>query len=327
MTKNQREGLFWILLASSADALIPALAKTLYQTSSLSPMDMTIWRFIFAVPLIWILVFLRHRTHTYRPSQKVPVRKELFLGAIYCGVALTAFLAWERLPVSASVLLYYYTCPTMVVVLSFLMNEKVSLKDLLALLIVLLGVVLSVSDFTLTGADDIVGIGLAVASGVFAAIYYLAEKRLLKDVEDVSGASAYMLTGTLIVLLLLAPFSGLQLPQDPPALLGLFGIGALTVLTMFGINLCIQKVGASQAAMLSATDLVMIMIVSVVLLSETVFPIQWLGAALIVTGVVILELHPRYRLRIHIRLPHPHLPHPHLPHLLHRSHKSDEAPE
>ncbi len=306
MTKNQREGLFWMLAASAGYALLPTLVKTLYNNSNFGAIDVATWRFIFAVPVISMVVFFRHRAHSYQPSQKLPILQELILGAVFCVAVLTAFFALERLPASAYLLLYY-TYPAIVLLFSLFLGETVRPKDLLALVLILFGVGLSVPDFSFVGAEDNLGIAFVLACAVSSAIYYLLEKRILEDVEDVSGASAYMMLGTLLTLLLLIPVRGLQLPQNSTTLLSLLGIATVaTVLPIFAINLSLQKIGASQASMLSTMDLVLSMIAAVILLGEIVFPIQWLGAALIIGGVIVLELQPRHKINIHIHIPHRH---------------------
>ena len=77
----------------------------------------------------------------------------------------------------------------------------------------------------------------------------------------------------------------------------LFGIAALgTVLPIFAINLAIQRIGAAQASLISTVEPILSMIVSMLLLAEVILAIQWLGAALIIGSVILLQLRPRNRI-------------------------------
>ena len=289
MTRNEREGLLWILIASAGFACMPALVKTVYSHSSFEALDLALWRFIVAVPLIWLLVAGRRRAAARGRQPRPPLFKLLILGVVFAAAVLTAFFALERLPGSTYVVLFY-TYPSMVVLLSFFMGEPVQRKALLALTMALLGISLTVPDFAAAGIGDRTGVAFALGNAAVVAVYYLLSKRFLAGVADVFAASAWMMSGTLLVLLLWLPLRGLALPQDAPTLLGLLGVGTIgTVLPIFATNLGIQKIGAAPASLVSTAEPVMSMVISMIFLSEVILPVQWLGAALIVSSVVILQ--------------------------------------
>jgi drug/metabolite transporter (DMT)-like permease len=58
------------------------------------------------------------------------------------------------------------------------------------------------------------------------------------------------------------------------------------------MNMGIQLIGEAQASIISSAEPVMSMLLAVLLLGESVIPIQWLGAGLIVTAVMMLQLRP-----------------------------------
>jgi len=165
----------------------------------------------------------------------------------------------------------------------------------------LTGVVLTVPDFQAAGGVDKFGLALVLANAAIVAIYYLLSKRALAGVVDVSGASAWMMLGTLFVLALLIPLRGLQMPPNALTLLMLLGIATLgTVLPVFGINLAIQRIGAAQASLISTVEPPLSMLVSMFVLGELILALQWVGAALIIGSVIVLQLRPRNRLDISI---------------------------
>lgn len=300
MSRREREGFLWIILAASCFALTPTMVKLVYRLSSFEPMDIAIWRVILAVPIMWALVLLMRRSARKPLSNHMPVGKLLFIGLIVSAAVLCAFYALERLPGSAySVLLYTY--PAMVALLSRLLGDEIHKRTWRALALALLGVALTVPDLSAAGGADIAGIGLALLNAATIAIYYLLTRRALAGVENVSQASAVMMVGSLFSMLTLIPARGLLMPEGASTLLLLLGIAILgTVTPVFAINQALQRIGAAQASLVSTVEPVLAMLVAMLVLGEAVLGLQWLGAALIVGSVIALQLRPRNRIDLNI---------------------------
>lgn len=296
MSRKEREGVLWVLLAAAGFALMPSMVKTTYLHSTFAPFDIAIWRFVFAVPMMWALVYRSRRAAASARPSDAPVRSMLAVGILISAAVLAAFFALERLPGSTYIVLFY-SYPAMVVVLSALLGERIRPLAWLALAMALTGIVLTVPDLMIGAGIDSIGVALALFNAAVVAVYYLLAKRTLAGVADVSGASAWMMVGTLAVLLLLIPLRGLQMPQNALSLIMLVGIAALgTVLPIFAINLAIQRIGAAQTSLISTVEPILSMIVSMLILAEVIQAIQWLGAALIIGSVIVLQLRPRNRI-------------------------------
>ena len=284
MSSRERAGIIWVLLAAAGFSVMPTLVKITFAHSTFSPMDIAIWRFLFAVPLMWMLVLASRRNAPRKSKSDAPVRQTVLIGML----------------LSAAVLLFY-SYPAMVVLLSRLLGEPIGARAWLALALALTGVVLTVPDFQAAGGVDKLGVALVLANAAIVAIYYLLSRRALAGVVDISGASAWMMLGTLFVLALLIPLRGLQMPPNALTLLMLLGIATLgTVLPVFGINLAIQRIGAAQASLISTVEPPLSMLVSMFVLGELILALQWVGAGLIIGSVVVLQLRPRNRLDISI---------------------------
>ncbi len=299
MSARERAGIVWVLLAAGGFSVMPTLVKITFAHSTFSPMDIAIWRFLFAVPLMWLLVLASRRNAPRKSKSDAPVRQAVLIGMLLSAAVLLAFFGLERLPGSTYIVLFY-SYPAMVVLLSRLLGEAIGARAWLALGLALTGVVLTVPDFQAGGVDRF-GVALVLANAAIVAIYYLLSKRALAGVVDISGASAWMMLGTLLVLALLIPLRGLQMPPNALTLLMLLGIATLgTVLPVFGINLAIQRIGAAQASLISTVEPPLSMLVSMFVLGELILALQWVGAALIIGSVVVLQLRPRNRLDISI---------------------------
>ena len=298
MSKREREGYIWILIASTGFAVIPTIVKTVYAHSSFEPYDLAVWRFALAVPILWILVLLNARRNPLIDRRAIPLRSSLIMGIIVAVAALAAMFALQRLPGSTYIVLFF-TFPAMVVLLSRLRGERIGQRSWLALALALSGVALTVPDFAAADSGDWIGVGLALFNALTVAVYYLMAQRVLAGVEDVSRASAYMMAGTMVVLLLLVPVRGLQLPENTATVLGIVAIASLgTVLPVFAINVAIQRIGPARASLASTIEPVLGMLAAMLLLGEVILNVQWLGAALIVSSVIILQLRPRNKVKI-----------------------------
>lgn len=300
MSRREREGYFWIILAALGFSTMPTMIKVAYLHSALEPMDLAIWRYIFAVPMIGGLVYLQRRSAQGKGSSDVPVHRMLLIGVLMSVAVLTAFFGLERMPASIYVVLFY-SYPAMVALLSLLLGEAIGARIWVALAMALTGVALTVPDLSAAGSGDTVGVALALFNAAVVAVYYVIAKRELADILDVSGASAWMMVGTLIVLLLLVPLRGLQAPPNLLTFLMLFGIASLgTALPIFAINSAIQRIGAAQTSLVSTIEPPLSMLVSMVVLGELIIGVQWLGAALIIGSVIFLQLRPRNKVDLSI---------------------------
>ena len=300
MSTREREGLLWILIAAVGFAFIPTIVKTVYKHSHFEPLDLAVWRFILAAPLMWILVAFRNRSLGPSQGKRIPPLGAAGIGLLFAAAVLCAFFALERLPGSTYVVLFF-TYPAMIVLLSKFLGEAISPRAWLALALALVGVGFTVPDVIVPNAIDPVGAILALSNAAIVAAYYLMARRVLAGVEDISRASAHMMGATLLILLLSLPVRGLQLPQNPATLVGLFGIATLgTVLPVFATNIAIQRIGPARASLVSTIEPVLAMIVAMILLGEVIVALQWLGAALIVGSVVILQLRANNKVNINI---------------------------
>ena len=296
MTRREREGLLWIILAAAGFSFMPTMVKLVYLHSTFEPMDIAIWRFLFAAPLMWALVLSGRRNERSAVSDALPVTRLLIIGVFIAVAVLAAFFSLERLPGSTYIVLLY-AYPAMVALLSRFLGDKIHARTWLALGLASIGVALTVPNFATSAAVDMLGVGLALLNAAIVAMYYLLTRRALDGVVNVSRASAVMMLGALFIMLMLTPLRGLQIPQNPLTLVLLIGIGVFgTVLPVFGVNIAVQRIGATQASLVSTVEPIMSMIVTMVILAEVIFASQWLGAALIVGSVIALQLRPRNRI-------------------------------
>lgn len=283
---EQRQGVLLVLLTAAGYAFLPILAKYAYE-AGLTAQETVTWRFFIATPVIWLLV---RRLETGN-AWTLPFVKVLLLGVGFSFAALVAFYSLERIPASTFIVLAYLY-PAMVAVLSLFNGENLPLSGWLALPLTLVGVALTVPDF-ITGFQgaDTTGVLLACSNAVFYSLYIVASSRMLRGQTALATASALSITGSLGSLLLISVVSGgLRLPPTPQAWFFVAAIAlCCTVLPITAFFAAIQKLGAPQAAILSTLEPVLVVMLSMLLLQETLLPVQWLGSALIIGAAVLLQ--------------------------------------
>jgi drug/metabolite transporter (DMT)-like permease len=300
MTRREREGFLWIILAAAGFSVMPAMVKLVYLHSTFEPMDIAIWRFVLATPIMWALVLFGRRSPRTALGEELPVTRLLIIGVFIAAAVLAAFFALERLPGSTYIVLLY-SYPALVALLSRLLGDEINPRTWFALGLALIGVGLAMPNFATAADVDAVGVGLALLNAAIIAIYYLLTRSALDGVVAVSQSSAVMMVGALFIMLMLIPLRGLQFPQNPLTLILLLCIGIFgAVLPVFGVNIAVQRIGAAQASLVSTVEPIMSMIISILILSEVIFAVQWLGAALIVGSVIALQLRPRNRIDLSI---------------------------
>lgn len=297
MQRTQRDGVLLIILAVTGYACFPVITKNLF-AQGVEPLDIAFWRFLFSVAVYWALVAIRAVVRGNRTPDKdaqtaakpLPRLRLLLLGMFFTGEALTAFWGLERLP-SATFVVLFYCYPAMVAILGLFLGERISGLAWFALAMTLVGVALTAPDFSagLTG-DNFVGVLMALADALMCAVYFLLISRLIRGPVDILKTSAWTVTGALVLMIVVALATGLTMPQgDSWLYLGLLALIS-TVMPVFALNAGIHKLGATRAAILCTFEPLLTAVLALIFLNELMLPIQWLGGAIIIASVILLQL-------------------------------------
>ena len=151
MTRREREGFLWIMLAAAGFSVMPTLVKLTYLHSTLRRWISPFGALLLAAPIMWALVALQPSSRRgRRTNEKLPVTRLLIIGLFIAAAVMAAFFALERLPGSTYIVLLY-AYPAMVALLSRLMGDKIQARTWFALVLALVGVALTVPNFTAAG--------------------------------------------------------------------------------------------------------------------------------------------------------------------------------
>jgi len=294
MDKNTRNGVVLILLSALAYALFPIFTKLFYESSDISPLDLAVWRFAIAVPLIWLLSTVWMRvTQPPKLEKPLPRRALMLTGVLAMCAAIVSFFGLELLDASVYVVLFF-TYPAITAVINAIRGEPLSGRGWLALGMTMFGVVLTVLDpGDLRGAlADIspMGASLALLNALLIAVFVIVNARVQRGYPSTARASAWTMTGTLFVIPFIVVARGLQVPENAAAWLWLLSISTIgTVVPYFTLILGNKLLGSSRASIVATVEPALAIFFAWLLLGEILGGWQVVGAALIIASIVVLE--------------------------------------
>lgn len=271
------------------------------------------WRFLIGATLIWLWVGTspsRRSAARRMPRRKVAVA--LALGALYSGNAGAYYAAIETVPAAlAGVLVYVY--PIFVALLSLRFATRLpGRRPWIALGLAVAGVVLALGGVDVTVDLSISGLLLILASAAIYSVWIVLSARLSgerrdrlgHEAPDAAGATgnaavttAWMMAATAAVFAGMSAVGGRSLspvtvPGDAwPYLLGIgFVASFIAIQTLYAGT---RRIGAAQAALVSTTEPLFVVVLAYLFLGQQLSPIQLAGAALILIGVIVAQTSPR----------------------------------
>jgi len=309
-----------LIVASAAMFGSGAFFARAAYNAGMTALPLLTWRFVFAALVAWSLLLV---TGSGRRSLRSIDRRRLVvllaLGVLYVGNAgsFTAALATVPVPL-VSIIAFLY--PALVAVLSVRFVRRLEgRRAWVALAVSTLGIALAVGGIP-AGADiPISGLLLAFTCPIVYAVWIVLAARLggerptrttvpelhedglhiaPMDAEsapngpDVIPSSAIMASATAVGAALLAVLAGDRIaPADVPAgaWLALAGFGTFTALAFRWFLAGTRRIGAARASILSTVEPVYTIVLASILLGETLSPIQLVGGALVIAGVILAE--------------------------------------
>ena len=243
------------------------------------------YRFALAAVLLWLAAIVIRQPF---PPRRSLLGLAIMGGAGYVGQSGSYFSALHFIPASTNALLLY-TFPVVVTLLAALLfGEALTWAKLAAVGLAFFGTLLVV-EAQLHAAPPI-GIVLGLGSAAFYSGYILYGSRLLPGLPPVS-ATATIMTSAAVVWGMFAAATGqlaVAWTAQRIALIGSFAALGTTIPVLTFI-LGLRLVGPSRAAILSTFEPASTVLLAVIILGELASPLQYLGGALIIASVLLLE--------------------------------------
>lgn len=222
------------------------------------------------------------------------IKKELLV-LILSGVAIginwiLLFEAYKYTGVSIATLSYYFAPVIVTVVCPLLFKEKMTAKSWICFLMSTVGLVM-ITGIGTGGKSDVIGILFGLGAAVFYATVVILNK-LVKSVDGILRSFWQFASAAVILLPYVALTGGVHLAS-------LDGVswGALLVVGLVhtGITYCLYfsslgEMSGQKVAILSYIDPLVAVLVSVLLLKESMTVMQIVGGALILGFALLNEL-------------------------------------
>lgn len=272
-------------IAAATYGMNPLFALPLYKTG-MDPDSVLFFRYLFAIPLLGIMIKARGRNFKLKRKQILPL---IIMGLLISISSLTLFQSYNYMEAGiASTLLFVY--PIMVaLIMSFFFKEKLTIQTVLCILLALAGIGLLYK-----GGDgatlSLVGIGLVMASSLSYAIYIVGvNQSVLKDVATLK-LTFYVLLFGLTLFLVRVDFGVHLFIVDKWYLWGnLLALAVFpTAISFLCTTRAVQYIGSTPTAILGALEPVTAVFFGVTIFGESLTPRLIGGILMIILAVTLI---------------------------------------
>lgn len=292
----------WTLAAATCYSLSSVVGKDLL--GELGVVSLLFWRFTIATLVLLAALAVRSqrrsagraaqaRRRPPRASGRLfarPVPRMMLLGFCFGVIVMVGFVGLDRLDASVSIVLVYLY-PVFVVVASTLLGIRPHPAVWVALAMVVLGVVLTVPELFFGGDVEIsvVGVVLMLVQAVLFAAYIIVSSRLGPALDGLESAACTM-AGAALFIIPVTLWKGLTLPSGATLVLEvlLFALVPSVVATVCFFA-ALARLPAPVVAMILPLEVVLAVLWSVLFLGEELRPVEALGGAVVVGGVVLAQ--------------------------------------
>jgi drug/metabolite transporter (DMT)-like permease len=295
MASNQRPvdglGLSLALVAAFGFSVKAILIKLAYASYPVAAVTLLALRMAFALP-IFAWVGLR-ASRDAAPLTRQDWAALAVLGCLgYYGASIFDFIGLQYITAGLERLILF-TYPTLTILISALFfGHRVGRREVAALVLCYLGIAAAFAHDLGISADMRavwIGGGFVFASSLSYAIYLAGSSRMIARLGAARFTALAMLVstaGTLVHFAATQPMSELVQP------LPIYGYGLAmaivsTVIPVFAQSAAIRRIGAGRAVLIGTIGPLVTIALGWWLLGEAMSPAQWLGAGLVVAGVIV----------------------------------------
>ena len=272
------------------------LIKLAYAATPIDAVTLLALRMIYAAPFFCAMAWVASHAHGARPISATDWRALILLGFIgYYLASLLDFLGLQYISASLERLVLFLN-PTIVVVLSALLfGKRITRRAVAALVLSYAGIALCLWQDLHFGADrgaTTLGAALVFGGAVAYALYLVWSGDVIARLGSSRFIAWAMLASTAFVLIhfaLVRPWSALAAPAPVQRLTLAMAVFS-TVLPTWLIAESIRRMGAHAASLVGSLGPVFTIGLGAVILGEPVFALQLVGAALVLSGVLLVTM-------------------------------------
>lgn len=213
------------------------------------------------------------------------------LGALSCATAMLYCFAMSRLPVAVALTLLFQFTWIGIIIQIIITRRPPKRSEVIAALIILVGTMLA-SNVYETGISDLDPLGIACAflAAISCALFVTMSGRVEPPCSSAQRGFIVCLGSSAASLLVCPDFlvSGVVVNGIAPYGLVISFFGMLCPVLLFGLGS--PHLPAGISTILASAELPAGLLVSVMVLRNAIEPMQWIGVAIILAGVVVSQI-------------------------------------
>lgn len=280
------------LVGVACFSLRPILIKLAY-AYVVDPVTLLALRMVFSLPF-----FLAAAAWAGRDRERPPVARRDALAIVFLGFvgyyfsSFVDFLGLQYISAGLGrLILFLY--PTLVVLLSLVfLRKRPSPRELTALVLTYSGIAVVMSQAVGASVNLPLGAALVFASAAGYSVYLVAGSQVVRRVGSMRFTAYAMTVASAFCIaqfFLLRPVSALELPTPVYGYALAMALGS-TVFPVFVTSEALKRIGANQVALIGALGPVTTIFFGWLGLDESMTPVQLLGAALVLPGVMLVSI-------------------------------------
>ena len=304
MDRARLTGIALVLVSAVAFGSGGLFAKPVY-AAGVDWLTLMAWRFAIAGGLAWVVLLARPGARrALRALPRRTVLATIGLGVLYVGNTATYYAGIQTVPLGLSALIVYLYPPVVAVLALQFGRPLQGRRAWSALGIAVLGVALAVGGIDTSTAPPLEGLLLILVSPLIYAVWIILAARHSGERTDrvgresdeganASAIGAVMLSSTAAVYWVVTLAIGHPvLPADvvPEAWPGIVAVAVIAgFVPVQAFYAGAQRVGAAQASLISTVEPLWTIAAAALIYGERLQPVQWVGGALILAGVVLSQ--------------------------------------
>jgi drug/metabolite transporter (DMT)-like permease len=286
-------GMLFALAGTIAFAFRPVLIKLGYAAAPVSATTLLFLRMVLSLPFFAAVAWWLRNEPPIARRDWAGIVGLGFLG--YYLASLLDFLGLQYVPAGIGRLIMFLY-PTLVVILSALfLAKRPTRRELVSLSMTYAGIALVLSHQLGASPEHrlfLLGAALVFGSSMCYAVYLVTGSQLVKRVGSMRFTAYTMMVSTVPAVV---QFGVLESPAALalPDVVWVYAILLATVCTALPVFLvaeALKRIGANQFALIGALGPVTTVLADFVLLEGALTPLQMLGGALVIAGVLLVTL-------------------------------------
>jgi drug/metabolite transporter (DMT)-like permease len=290
MLSQENQGSLYAILSGLLYGLVGYFGLSLMDTN-LSISNMQFWRFL--VSALFIGIIFAKRISVSKESGLAIVNTFCFGGLFYSIAAGVYFIGSQYIGSGPSMVIFF-TYPVFVMLLNWMLyKRKISKMYYFAVILIVLGMtqLVELKEFK----ADLLGIGLALLSGISYAMYIICSKNI--KISPIMSTIMVSLGCAFSCLIYALWDNSFVFPSTQEQWLLILGFGIVTTgIPMLLFLEGLKKISSEKASILSVTEPVFVVIFGIVLLEEVINLPKIVGIITILAGALITLMNKKSKL-------------------------------